>query len=36
MRKLLAVLLIALSLTLLSGCRYQVVENAAHMTVNGP
>ena len=34
MRKLLIALLIAL--TLLSGCRYQVVENTAHVTVNGP
>jgi hypothetical protein len=33
-RKFLIVLLIAL--TLLSGCRYQVVENASHVRVTGP
>jgi len=34
MKKLMIALLIALAL--LSGCSYQVVENAAHVTVNGP
>jgi len=37
-RKLVIALLIVLLVApaLLSGCRYQVVENASHVTVNGP
>ncbi len=34
MRKILLLLLVAL--ILLSGCRYQVVENATRVTVNAP
>lgn len=34
MRKMLLLFLIAL--TLLSGCAYQVVENASHVTIGAP